>query len=60
MWEHDLFQLLAGLDVPQKHVAVVLESCNWRNVMIVCAGVKVADILTKMFGSTDVVRCVRY
>ncbi len=60
LFEHDMFQLLSGLDIPQQHVAVVFESCNWREVMVVCKGVKVADAITKMFGSTDVVRCVRY
>ena len=59
IWEHEIFQVLTGLDVPPNHVAVVLESCNWRDVIVVCKGVRVADIIVKTFGSTDAVRCVR-
>ena len=59
IWEHEIFQVLTGLDIPPNHVAIVLESCNWRDVIVVCKGVRVADIIVKMFGSTDAVRCVR-
>ena len=60
VFEHDIFQLIAGLGVPHQHVAVVLESTNWREVIVVFKGVKVADVIKKIFGSTDAVKCVRH